>query len=212
MAVIRLEHKNDFKNVENLAREAFWNLYFPGCHEHFVIHKMRHHDDCIKELSLVIEVDGQAVGAIFYTHSKVILNGGGELKTITFGPVFICPTMHRKGLGKALINHSISKAKEMGYKGILTLGYPYHYSPYGFVGAKNYNISMSDGKFYKGLLALPLQDNALDNISGFAEFSQIFEVDPQEVEQYDQANFTPKPKLVTPSQAEFTKACAELDE
>ncbi len=210
---IRLEQKSDFQNIENLARDAFWNLYFPGCHEHFVIHQMRKHQDFIKDLSFVIELDKEVVGAIFYTHSKVILHTNNEeLNTISFGPVFICPTKHRKGLGKALINQSIKAAKLAGHKAIITLGYPYHYSPYGFLGAKTYNISMPDGKFYTGLLALPLQHGALDNIAGYAEFSNVFEVDPQDVELYDQANFAPKPKLTLPSQDEFAKACIEIDE
>ncbi len=209
---IRNEQASDFKQVENVARDAFWNLYFPGAHEHFVVHKMRSHPDFINELTFVLEVDGKVQGGIFYTYSKIMLEDGGEFKTITFGPAFIAPHLHRQGLGKKLIGHSIAVAKEMRHKAIITLGYPYHYAPYGFMGAKAYNISMPDGKFYKGLLALPLQAGALDNIKGSPVFSDVFEVNQDDVDAFDESNFEPKEKQVQKSQEEFAASCAALDE
>lgn len=211
MINIRNEETRDFKRVEEIAREAFWNLYFPGCHEHFVIHKMREHKDFIKELAFVIEVDGEIEGAMFYTHSKIVSEDNTEYKTISFGPVFISPKFHRKGLGKQLITHSINIAKEMGYRAILTLGYPYHYEPYGFVGGKKYNISMSDYNFYRGLLVLPLHEDALKNISGYTVFSEVFDVNDNDVNEYDK-NFVPKEKNFQESQLEFETAIAMLDD
>ncbi|SMB79816.1 Predicted N-acetyltransferase YhbS [Desulfonispora thiosulfatigenes DSM 11270] len=134
--IIRNENPEDYKIVEEIAREAFWNLYFPGGHEHFVVHKMREHKDFIKELSFVIEADDKIVGGIFYTHSKIVSKDNKEYKTISFGPVFISPNFHRKGLGRELITYSINVAKEKGYRAILTLGYPYHYEPYRFLGGE----------------------------------------------------------------------------
>lgn len=208
---IRNENPSDFRRVEEVAREAFWNLYFPGGHEHYVVHKMRQHDDFIKDLTFVIEVDGKIEGGIFYTHSKVISNDGQEYKTISFDPVFISPEFHRKGLGKKLIEHSIAVAKEMGFRGILTQGYPYHYAPYGFVGGKKYGISMPDGTFPTGLLALPLYEGAFDNISGYAVFSEGLEVTDEEVNEFDKT-FPFKEKKTQDSQVEFETACAMLDE
>lgn len=208
---IRSEESKDYRRVEEIAREAFWNLYFPGCHEHYVIHKMRGHKDFINELTFLIEVDGQIAGAIFYTHSKIVSRDGKEYKTISFGPVFISPEYHRRGLGKMLIEHSIRVAKEMGHRAILTLGYPYHYEPYGFLGAKKYNISMEDGNFYKGLLALPLYEGALNHISGYAQFSDVFEVSQEEVDLYDR-QFTPKEKGYQESQKEYEISASMIDE
>ncbi len=208
---IRKEEPNDYRRVEEVAREAFWNLYFPGCHEHFVIHKMRGHDDFIKELAFVIKVDDQVVGGIFYTHSKIVSKDNKEYKTISFGPVFISPEFHRKGLGKELVTHSIKVAKKMGYRAILTLGYPYHYEPYGFSGGKKYNIFMSDGKFYKGLLVLPLYEGSLDHISGYAEFSDVFEVNDDEFDEFDKF-FPTKEKKYQKSQDEYDAAVDILDE
>ena len=31
--IIRLETKEDYRAVENLTRESFWNVYRPGCME-----------------------------------------------------------------------------------------------------------------------------------------------------------------------------------
>lgn len=123
----------------------------------------------------------------------------------------ICAEHHRKGLGKALILHSINAAKTMGYQAILTLGYPYHYEPYGFKGGKKYNVSMMDGKYYKGLLVLPLGNGALDRISGYAVFSDVYEVTEEEVEIFDRT-FPPKKKGFQKSQDEYIAAISMLDE
>ncbi len=208
---IRNEEPKDYRRVEEVARVAFWNLYFPGGHEHYVVHKMRNHPDFIRELSFVIEVDERIEGAIFHTHSKIVAGACLEYKTISFGPVFISSDFHRKGLGKKLITHSIRIAKEMRYQAILTLGYPYHYEPYGFVGGKKYSISMPDGKFYKGLLALPLREGALDNISGYADFSDVFDVTQDEVDEFDKS-FPSKEKKYQASQDEYVAASLMLDE
>lgn len=208
---IRNEETRDYRRVEEIARAAFWNLYFPGCHEHYVVHKMRKHIDFIKELAFVIEIDGKVQGAIFYTHSKIIAKDGEEHKTISFGPVFIAPHYHRQGMGKKLITHSIRKAREMGYRAILTLGYPYHYEPYGFVGGKRYMISMEDGKFYKGLLVLPLYKGALDTISGYVMFSDALEASQEAVDNFDKS-FPTLEKCYQKSQEEYEVACAMLDE
>lgn len=208
---VRNEEPKDYRRVEEVAREAFWNLYFPGANEHCVVHKMRNHPDFIKELAFVIEVDGKVEGAIFYTHSKIVSKDNTEYKTISFGPVFISPEFHRKGLGRDLITHSIDVAKTMGYRAILTLGYAYHYEPYGFLGGKKYNIAMEDGNFYKGLLVLPLYESALDYTSGYVTFSEVLDVTEEEVNEFDQL-FPFKEKKYQESQDEYELACSMLDE
>lgn len=208
---IRHEESKDFRKVEEVARDAFWNLYFPGAAEHVAISKLRKNKDFIPELTYVIEVNNEIVGAIFYSHSKVVSKNGVEHKTISFGPVFISPSMHRLGLGRKLITYSINEARRLGYNAITTLGYPYHYEPYGFLGGKKYNISMPDGKFYKGLLVLPLYDGALNNTSGYAVFSDALEVTEEEIEEFDK-NFPYKEKKIQDSQKEFEIASCMLDE
>ncbi len=210
--VIRNEESEDYRKVEEVAREAFWNLYFPGCSEHLVIHKLRKHPDFLPDLAFVIEVDGEIVGSIFYSKSKIVTKDGGEVETITFGPVSILPSMHRKGLGRKLIEHTLAIVKAQGYRAILTLGYAYHYEPYGFTGGKKYGVSMPDGNFYKGLLVLPLYEGALDNISGYVVFSSVLDdQDVDELEVFDK-QFPVKEKAIQASQKEYERAAVMLDE
>ncbi len=208
---IRNEETKDFRRVEEVTRNAFWNIYCPGTDLHYVVHTMRNHDDFIKELAFVVEVDGQVEGAIFYTSSRIVLEDKNEIDTISFGPVCISPEFHRKGLGRKLITHSIEKAKEQGNRSIITLGYPYHYNPYGFIGAKKYRISLEDGKYYTGLLVLPLIEGALEGIKGYAAFSQALEVSWEKAEEFDK-NFPDKEKKEQESQEEFARACVQIDE
>ena len=44
-ATIRVEEPRDYKTVENLTRESFWNVYRPGCTEHYVLHRYRDNPD-----------------------------------------------------------------------------------------------------------------------------------------------------------------------
>lgn len=164
----------------------------------------------ISELTFVLEVDGVIVGCIFYSHSKIVADDGTEYSMISFGPVCILPHLHRKGLGRKLIIHSIEEAKKQGYRAILTLGYPYHYAPYEFHGGKKYGISMADGNYYIGLLVLPLYEDALGGITVHAVFSGSLEATEEETEDYDK-NFPFKKKKVQNSQDEFEIASMMLD-
>ncbi len=199
---IRNEQQIDYRRVEEIAREAFWNLYVLGAEEHYVVHKMRKHPDFIKELTFVIEVDGVVEGAIFYSKSKIMQQDGQSFETISFGPVFIHPKWHRKGLGYKLISHSIEEARKQGYPAIITLGYPYHYAPYGFLSGKTYGVSMQDGKYYQGLLVLPLQNEGLKWNKGYVVFSDVFDVDQDELDAFDQ-QFPFKEKHYQESQDEY---------
>ncbi len=208
---IRPEEPCDYRRSEEIARDAFWNLYMPGAAEHYVVHLLRGHEDNIPELNLVIEEKGELVGAIYYTHSRVLLNSGGEAPCITFGPVYIAPHRHRQGLGRELITRSLELARQLGHTRVLILGYPYHYRPYGFVGGKTYSISMPDGQYYTGLQALELVEESFNACAGIADFSPVFEESTTGLDEFD-ALFAPKEKTVLPSQQEYVTACAQLDE
>lgn len=207
---IRHETPNDYRIVETITREAFWNLYCPGCREHLIAHNLRKHHDFMPELTFVIELDGEIVGSIFYSHAKIVDADNHEHKIISFGPVSIAPGLHRMGLGRQLITHSINEAKRLGHRAIILGGYPYHYKPYGFEGSKKYGISMPDGKYYTGIMALELYPGALDGITGVVHFSEGMYPDDNELEAFEK-NFPPKEKAVTESQREFEKAVAEID-
>lgn len=113
-ANIRNEKKNDYRIVEELTRDAFWNLYIPGCNEHYLVYMIRSHKDFVPELEFVAEVNGKIVGNIIYTKSKLVDKSGIEKDILTFGPISIHPEYQRKGIGKALLNYSFSKAWQLG--------------------------------------------------------------------------------------------------
>lgn len=207
---IRLEEPKDYRIVEEITREAFWNLYVPGAEEHYLAHTLRKHPDFIPELTFVIELDGKIIGSIFYSKAKIVDAEGNEYPVISFGPVSIAPEYHRQGYGRLLIEHSIKEAKRLGYEAIVIGGFPYHYHPYGFIGSKKYNISMPDGKFYTGIMALPLKEGALDNVSGHIIFSEGMYPDHDGLEAYDQT-FPAKEKKVEPRQAKFEAAASQID-
>ncbi len=207
---IRTEEARDYRRIEEIARDAFWNLYIPGAHEHYLVHQIRQHADNIAELQLVIKEDGELVGAIYYTPSSITREDCSTAECITFGPVFIAPDRHRRGLGRALISQSLQRARELGYTRVIVLGYPHHYAPHGFVGGKRYGICMPDGQYYTGLQALALAEGAFDGCAGVASFSSVFEYTPEQAELFDQ-QFPAKEKLELPSQEEYARACCELD-
>lgn len=210
---IRRETEQDYFAAENCCRNAFWNVYTQGCYEHFLVHSLRSHKDFIPELSFVAEYNNTVIGGIYFSKSWVVPQSASlaPIPTITFGPVFIEPKFQGKGFGNTLITYALEKAREQGQTAIIILGYPAHYKHYGFCGGKKYNISMPDGKFYKSLLVLPLQEKILDNGTGYAKFSDVFEIDSQEAEIFDK-QFPYKEKKILPSQKEFEKACIVLDD
>lgn len=207
---IRHLEEKDHRLVEEITREAFWNLYIPGAVEHFIAHSIRHHPDFIPELSFVIELDNNVIGSILYTRAKVIDGTGVEHPILSFGPVSILPEYHRQGFGRLLIEHSLNEAKRLGFNTIILGGFTYHYHPYGFVSTKKYNITLSDGKFYTGIMALPLFEGALDGISGTVYFSESMYPDESKLADFD-STFPPKEKKVLASQLTFKKAATEID-
>ena len=132
MLNIRNEKEADRKIVEDITRKAFYNVYVPGCMEHYLVHIMRDHGDFIPELDFVIEHDGQIVGNIMYTKAKLTDENGTEKEILTFGPVSILPECQRKGYGKMLIEHSLNRAAELGYEAVVIFGSPSNYVSSGF--------------------------------------------------------------------------------
>lgn len=135
--IIRLENESDYFTVENITREAFWNINVPGCSEHYFVHVMRSHEDFIPQLDFVIEADGKVIGSVMYTKTKLIDENGSEKQSITFGPVSIHPDYQRKGYGKALLEYSFEKARELGYDVIVIFGNPDNYVARGFKSCQN---------------------------------------------------------------------------
>ena len=202
---IRLETEKDYKAVENLTREAFWNVYKPGADEHYYVHKMRTHPDFIPELAFVLEKDGRIIGNIMYTKAWLEDSNGFRKEIVSMGPICVAPAYQRQKLGKMLIEHSFAQARKMGYDVNVNLGNPANYVGRGFVNCKKKNVCfVADGNFPTALLVCELVSGALDGRrwmylpSTAADCCQ----DTDAVAAFE-ATFPPKEKAWQPSQEEF---------
>lgn len=203
--IIRLEQPGDYRKVESIIRDAFWNLHVPGCSEHYFAHVMRTHSDFIPELDLVIEIDGQIAGSVMYTKSRLVDECGESKDILTFGPVAIRHGCQRKGLGKALLARSFEMARGMGYDVIVIFGSPGNYVSSGFVSCKKHNICLGDSDAYPAaLLVKELVHGALDGRKWHFYESPVCGCceDAEAVARFD-AEFPPKEKCWQPSQEEF---------
>ncbi len=202
--IIRLEEEKDYRDVENLAREAFWNLSVPGCDEHYFIHVMRNHEAFIPELDFVIEADNKIIGCIMYTIAKLIDENGTEKPILSMGPLCIHPDYQRKGYGKALLEYTCEKALCLGYDTIVNFGNPDNYVARGYKSCKKYNVCFEGDVFPAALLVKVLKDDALDGRKWFYHPNNADAPcnDTEAVEEFDKY-FPPKEKAWQPSQEEF---------
>ena len=202
---IRLETEKDYRAVEELTREAFWNVYKPGADEHYYVHMMRSHPDFIPELAFVLEKDGEIVGNVMYTKAWLEDESGARKEIISFGPLCVAPKYQRQKLGKIMIEHSFAVAREMGYDVNINFGNPGNYVSRGFVSCKKKNVSfVVPGNFPTALLVAELIPGALEGKNWMYIPSTAADCceDTAAVEAFD-ATFPPKEKKWMPSQEEF---------
>lgn len=199
---IRRETGADYRAVEEITREAFWNHHVPGCDEHYLAHVMRDHEDFIPELDFVALADGTLVGNIMFTRSWVENEAGTVLETLTFGPVSVLPEYQKRGIGSALIRHAVQSAKDLGWNAIIIYGHPHNYCRHGFKGSKDYGVSTQDGTFPYSLLVLELEPGVFSGRTWKYRESAVYDIDLDASKQFD-ATFPPKEKGWRPSQEEF---------
>ena len=200
--IIRNEKREDYRAVENLIRESFWNVYRPGCLEHYVIHKLRDDAAFIPELSFVMELDGKIIGQNVFMKANIKADDGRDIPIMTMGPICIANELKRKGFGKILLDYSLEKAKEFGCKAICFEGNIDFYGKSGFEFASNFGIryhGLPEGEDASFFLCKELEEGYLDGITGEYAPPQGYFVDEDEAEVFDK-NFPPKEKLKLPSQ------------
>lgn len=203
--VIRLEQPADYRAVEELTREAFWNVNVPGCDEHFLAHKLRSHPDFIAGLDFVAEIGGKIAGNIMFTESRIVApDCGMTYPVLTFGPLSVLPEYQKQGVGAALIAHSCQEAREQGYGAVLIYGDPEYYSRFGFRPAADFSVTTADGNVHPALQALELKAGALAGVSGRFCESPAYHFDQDEGAEFD-ASFAPKAKFITESQRRFAR-------
>jgi len=202
MIRIRREEQTDYERVEEITRKAFWNLYTPGCNEHYLVHVMRFHKDFLPELDFVIEVDNQIIGNIMYTKARLIDEAGEEKNILTFGPVSILPEYQRRGYGKKLLEYSFEQAAALGYDVIVIFGNPGNYVSRGFKSCKKFNVCLEDGTYPTAMLVKELKPNVLDGRKWVYYQSPVYEIDEQEALCFDDA-LEKMEKKYLPCQEEF---------
>lgn len=202
MIKIRNETEADYQKVEALIRRAFWNLYEPGCSEHYLAHVIRSHEDFIPELDFVMELDGEIIGNIMYTKTKLVDEHGEEKNILTFGPVCIALQHQRKGYGKMLLEHSFAQALTLGYDVIVIFGDPGNYVGRGFKSCKRYQVCLPDGTYPSAMMVKELKPGVLDGRTWFYHQSPAFEIDGQEVQRFEEG-LEPMEKKHLPCQEAF---------
>ena len=200
--IIRRETPEDYAAVEHLTREAFWNVYRPGCTEHYVVHVLRQDPDFVPELDLVTERDGELIGHVLYMRAKIVADDGREIPMMTFGPISISPDLQRKGLGKYLLDFSMERARELGVGALCIEGNIDFYGKSGFVVAGTRGIRYHgepEQEIVPYVLLKELQHGFLDSVTGVYHTPKGYYVDEAAAEEFDR-NFPPKEKLKLPGQ------------
>ena len=204
--LIRPERPEDYAEVENLTREAFWNVYHPGCMEHFVLHKFRDDPDFVPELDFVLEQEGRIIGHVMFAKAVIKSDDGREIPIMTFGPISIDPALQRQGWGKKLLDYALDKARSMGVGAVAMTGNILFYGNCGFEVASTRGIRYAEAEpgdeVVPYFLLQELQPGFLKGVTGsFREPAGYFvcQTFPEEFERYE-AGFPAKEARIQPGQ------------
>lgn len=200
--IIRLERKEEYRIVENLVRESFWNVYRPGCLEHFVLNQLRDDDAFVPELDFVMERDGQIIGQNMFMRAEIKADDGRIIPIMTMGPICITPELKRNGYGKILLDYSLKKAQEIGCGALCFEGNIGFYGMSGFSYAGEYGIryhGLPEGEDASFFLCKELIPGYLKGVTGEYETPAGYLVDEDKAEEFDR-EFPYKEKLKLPGQ------------
>jgi len=200
--IIRNEVPADYRAVESMVREAFWNVYRPGCLEHYVLHQLRNDEAFVPELDFVMQKDGTIIGQNMFMRAIIRADDGRDIPIMTMGPICIAPQFKRQGYGKILLDYSINRAAELGCGALCFEGNIAFYGKSGFTFASNYGIryhGLPEGADSSFFLCRELIPGYLDGVTGEYAPPKGYFVNETEAEAFDAA-FPPKEKLKLPGQ------------
>ena len=200
--VIRLEEKSEYREVENLVRESFWNVYRPGCLEHYVLKQLRNDPEFVPELDFVMYLDGELIGQNIFVRTAITADDGRSIPTMTMGPICIKNEYKRKGYGKILLDYSLEKAAKLGCGAVCFEGNIDFYGKSGFRPASEFNIryhGLPEGEDASFFLCKELVPSYLNGITGEYATPAGYFVDEKEVEEFDKM-FPYKEKKKLPGQ------------
>ena len=188
---IRVEDERDYSTVESLVRQAFWNVYRPGCTEHYVLHHLRNYPDFIPELAFVMEADGKIIGQNVFVKAQITKSNGTAFPILTMGPICIANEYKRKGYGKILLDYSLEKAKALGYGAVCFEGNIDFYGKSGFDYASKFGIKyhgLPEGMAADFFLCKELKSGYLDGITGVYATPEpyfVAEENPEDFEKFE---------------------------
>ncbi|MCQ2592687.1 MAG: N-acetyltransferase [Treponema sp.] len=165
---IRKESEKEYFETEKMVREAFWNKYQPGCNEHYMVHIMRKNPAWLPELSRIALVDGKIAGVIMYFKSKIMQADGKEVQIASFGPLCVSHKYRNLGIGKKLMEETLSLVKKAGFPGVLIVGEPEYYPKVGFIRCKERGITDVEGNAWDPYMVYEFEKNGM-NIPGIFE-------------------------------------------
>ncbi len=203
--VIRREREADHFAVESLVRESFWNVYRPGCLEHFVLHRLREDPAFVPELDLVMEKDGELIGQNMFMRAHIDADGGRQVPILTMGPISIAPAYKRQGYGKKLLDYSLEQAAALGFGALCFEGNILFYGQSGFTFARTFGLRYHDlpeGMDDSFFLCRELIPGYLDGVTGVygpPEGYYVADREPQAFAAFD-ALFPPREKKKLPGQ------------
>ncbi|MBR4188401.1 MAG: N-acetyltransferase [Kiritimatiellae bacterium] len=211
---IRLEEPRDWRAAEELTREAFWNVYRPGCTEHYVLHRYRSDPAFIPGLDFVMEDrDGRLAGHVMFSRAELLLGDGSKFPMWTFGPIGIRPDLKRRGLGLRLLLHALDAARTLGVGALCMEGNIAFYRHAGFGLASRIGLhyhSAPPGAEVPYFLARELRPGYLAGIEGTYHPPRgyfVAEEDPAGFAAFD-ATFPAKTKAFRPGQLpQFCRRC-----
>ena len=203
--VIRREAEQDHRIVETLIRESFWNVYRPGCLEHYVIHRLRDDPAFVPELDLVMEADGRIIGQNMFMRAEICADDGRRIPIMTMGPICITPELKRRGLGKRLLDESLERAAALGCGALCFEGNILFYGKSGFSHARDFGIRYrdlpegADDSFFLCRELIPGYLQGVTGVYGPPEGYFAAERDPEGFARFEDL-FPPKEKKVLPGQ------------
>lgn len=192
--IIRHERENEHRQVENLVRESFWNVYRPGCMEHFLLHELRKSADFVPELNFVMEQDGRIIGQNVFVRAVIQADDGRSIPIMTMGPICVANDLKRQGYGKLLLDYSLEQAKVYGCGALCFEGNIDFYGKSGFTYASDYGIryhGLPEGADASFFLCQELIPGYLDGVTGVYATPDAYMISEEDTEAFDR-QFPPK--------------------
>lgn len=203
--IIRRETEADYRAAEALVREAFWNVYRPGCQEHYVLHRFRSDPAFVPELSYVMERDGRLIGQNIFVRAAIRGDDGRSVPILAMGPICVAPELQRQGLGKRLLDFTLERAAALGFGAVCFEGNIDFYGKSGFTVASAFGVryhGLPEGTDASFFLCKELLSGYLSGVTGEYAPPEGYFAAEREVEAFERydAQFPAKEKLKLPGQ------------